>query len=102
MLATVCSADVCGIEAQRVEAELSAGHGDALIVIAGLLAPGQALVAQRPFRAPHHAAGGAGLSGGRTSRGFGTTHRRSRFGAMVAGVCWGGGGARGTAAGALD
>jgi len=32
--------------------------------IAGLLAPGQALVTQRPFRAPHHTASDAGLLGG--------------------------------------
>ena len=32
--------------------------------IVGLLAPGQALVTQRPFRAPHHTASDAGLLGG--------------------------------------
>ncbi|MFN0067440.1 MAG: YifB family Mg chelatase-like AAA ATPase [Limisphaerales bacterium] len=32
--------------------------------IAGLLAPGQALVTRRPFRAPHHTASDAGLLGG--------------------------------------
>jgi len=32
--------------------------------IAGLLSPGQALVTQRPFRAPHHTASDAGLLGG--------------------------------------
>jgi magnesium chelatase family protein len=32
--------------------------------IVGLLAPGQALVVQRPFRAPHHTASDAGLLGG--------------------------------------
>jgi magnesium chelatase family protein len=32
--------------------------------IVGLLAPGQALVIQRPFRAPHHTASDAGLLGG--------------------------------------
>ena len=33
--------------------------------IVGLLAPGQALVARRPFRAPHHSASDAGLLGGK-------------------------------------
>ena len=32
--------------------------------IVGLLAPGQALITQRPFRAPHHTASDAGLLGG--------------------------------------
>ncbi len=32
--------------------------------IVGLLAPGQALVTQRPFRSPHHTASDAGLLGG--------------------------------------
>ena len=32
--------------------------------IVGLLKPGQALVTQRPFRAPHHTASDAGLLGG--------------------------------------
>jgi magnesium chelatase family protein len=32
--------------------------------IVGLLSPGQALVTQRPFRAPHHTASDAGLLGG--------------------------------------
>lgn len=32
--------------------------------ICGLLAPGQALVTQRPFRSPHHTASDAGLLGG--------------------------------------
>ena len=32
--------------------------------IVGLLAPGQALVTRRPFRAPHHTASDAGLLGG--------------------------------------
>jgi magnesium chelatase family protein len=32
--------------------------------IVGLLAPGQALVTRRPFRAPHHSASDAGLLGG--------------------------------------
>lgn len=32
--------------------------------VAGLLAPGQALVTRRPFRAPHHIASDAGLLGG--------------------------------------
>jgi magnesium chelatase family protein len=32
--------------------------------IVGLLAPGQALVTRRPFRAPHHTASNAGLLGG--------------------------------------
>lgn len=32
--------------------------------IMGLLAPGQALITQRPFRAPHHTASDAGLLGG--------------------------------------
>ncbi len=32
--------------------------------IAGLLAPGQALVTRRPFRSPHHTASDAGLLGG--------------------------------------
>ena len=32
--------------------------------VAGLLAPGQALVARRPFRAPHHTISDAGLIGG--------------------------------------
>lgn len=32
--------------------------------IVGLLAPGQALVTERPFRAPHHTASDAGLLGG--------------------------------------
>src|SRR2546427_1091705 len=32
--------------------------------IVGLLAPGQALVTQRPFRAPHHTVSDAGLLGG--------------------------------------
>ncbi len=32
--------------------------------VAGLLAPGQALVTRRPFRAPHHTASDAGLLGG--------------------------------------
>ena len=32
--------------------------------IVGLLAPGQALIVQRPFRAPHHTASDAGLLGG--------------------------------------
>jgi magnesium chelatase family protein len=32
--------------------------------IVGLLAPGQALVTQRPFRAPHHSASDSGLLGG--------------------------------------
>src|SRR5438034_3647990 len=32
--------------------------------IVGLLAPGKALVTQRPFRAPHHTASDAGLLGG--------------------------------------
>lgn len=32
--------------------------------ISGLLAPGQALVTQRPFRSPHHTASDAGLLGG--------------------------------------
>ncbi len=35
--------------------------------IVGLLAPGQALVTQRPFRAPHHTASDAGLLGGNTN-----------------------------------
>jgi magnesium chelatase family protein len=32
--------------------------------IVGLLAPGQALITRRPFRAPHHTASDAGLLGG--------------------------------------
>ena len=32
--------------------------------VTGLLAPGQALVSQRPFRSPHHTASDAGLLGG--------------------------------------
>jgi magnesium chelatase family protein len=32
--------------------------------VAGLLAPGQALVSRRPFRTPHHTASYAGLAGG--------------------------------------
>ncbi len=32
--------------------------------VAGLLAPGQALVARRPFRAPHHTISDTGLIGG--------------------------------------
>jgi magnesium chelatase family protein len=35
--------------------------------IVGLLAPGQALVTRRPFRAPHHTASDAGLLGGNAS-----------------------------------
>jgi len=35
--------------------------------IAGLLAPGQALVTRRPFRSPHHTASDAGLLGGNIS-----------------------------------
>src|SRR5947209_8019027 len=35
-----------------------------VLSIVGLLAPGQALVTQRPFRAPHHTASDAGLLGG--------------------------------------
>ncbi len=35
--------------------------------IVGLLAPGQALVTRRPFRAPHHTASDAGLLGGNIS-----------------------------------
>ena len=35
--------------------------------IVGLLAPGQALVTQRPFRAPHHTASDAGLLGGKVN-----------------------------------
>ncbi|MBI3109575.1 YifB family Mg chelatase-like AAA ATPase [Candidatus Daviesbacteria bacterium] len=32
--------------------------------VAGLLSPGQAMVASRPFRAPHHGISGAGMIGG--------------------------------------
>jgi magnesium chelatase family protein len=35
--------------------------------IVGLLAPGQALVTQRPFRAPHHTTSDAGLLGGQAT-----------------------------------
>src|SRR4026209_2495103 len=35
--------------------------------IVGLLAPGQALVTQRPFRAPHHTTSDAGLLGGQAN-----------------------------------
>src|SRR5687768_11399129 len=35
--------------------------------IVGLLAPGQALVTQRPFRSPHHTTSDAGLLGGQAS-----------------------------------
>ena len=48
------------------------GVDDAIAVtrvhsIAGLLEPGQAIVADRPFRAPHHTVTGAGLVGGGVS-----------------------------------
>src|SRR3974390_2550396 len=36
MLAKVCSAAVCGIEAYPVEVEVNAGYGDTILVVVGL------------------------------------------------------------------